>query len=150
VRSCVGCQLSTGIRRSISVSVWQHWPRREDRWLYHRPLNLQSFLTWQVKNDCKFSQPMPNSSETWTRFNYGLLDESGVDGHFSIPIICIVFALRGSVRGHAHEVPVVIGRCHAIELRPDGQPRFMSYDYWCSGISPELFQPVVGVHTRSG
>jgi hypothetical protein len=80
--------------------------------------NNADFMIVQVTNDSKFSGPNDELFQNMDPFQCGLLEESGVDGCFSIPIIRIVFVLWESVHGHAHEVPVTIGWCQSIELRP--------------------------------
>ncbi|KAI0253840.1 hypothetical protein BJV78DRAFT_1351441 [Lactifluus subvellereus] len=62
---------------------------------------------------------------------------------FPIPIIRIVFALRGkqsTVTPMSYSSPSE-GACSS-RFDERGEPRFTSYDYWCSGIGPDLLQPV--------
>jgi hypothetical protein len=74
-------------------------------------------------------------------FDCGLLDASEVRGRFSIPIIRIVFALRGKERTVTHmEYSSPSEGARSSSFDQNGQPRFTSYDYWCSGI--ESFKPV--------
>jgi hypothetical protein len=46
---------------------------------------------------------------------------------------------------HPYEVLDTVGGCQFGQCQ---EPRFISYDYWCSGIGPDLLQPVGDVHEQ--
>jgi hypothetical protein len=60
-----------------------------------------------------------------------LLDDEGEDETFPIPIIRIVFALINKNPGFTPQPN---------EKTSDGH--FTSYDFWCSGLSPDILRPV--------
>jgi hypothetical protein len=100
------------------------------------------FIMVQVKNDSKISVPDADLFKQMDPFYCGLLNKSDVP-YFSIPIIRIVFALRGNQSEVTHmkysspsEGALKAG------LDDHGKPRFTAYDYWCSGSSSKLLQPV--------
>jgi hypothetical protein len=106
------------------------------------------FILVQVKNDSKYSQPHFELFGDMDPFQCGLLDDSCIDGCFSIPIIRIVFALRGTLSGEVRSMTYSSPSEGADPLYfQDGQPRFISYDYWCSGIGPNL-RPVGDAHEK--
>ncbi|KAI0253835.1 hypothetical protein BJV78DRAFT_1359880 [Lactifluus subvellereus] len=103
------------------------------------------FVIVQVKNDSKFSQPIAELFRKIDPFECGLLDEADFDksNRFPIPVIRIVFALRGkqsTVTPMSYSSPSE-GACSS-RFDERGEPRFTSYDYWCSGIGPDFLQPV--------
>ncbi|KAI0253843.1 hypothetical protein BJV78DRAFT_133573 [Lactifluus subvellereus] len=104
------------------------------------------FIIVQVKNDSEFSQPNAELFRNIDPFECGLLDESDLDKssrRFPILIIRIVFALRGkqsTVTPMSYSSPSEGAFSSRFDER--GEPRFTSYDYFCSGIGPDLLQPV--------
>jgi hypothetical protein len=80
-------------------------------------------------------------------FKCGLLQDSDcIDGNFPIPIIRIVFELC-----HGESVPLGVTRKtytspsqDSSSLDDGGQSRFTSYDFWCSGVDPDIIEPVKG------
>ncbi|KAH9175271.1 hypothetical protein EDB89DRAFT_1946307 [Lactarius sanguifluus] len=65
------------------------------------------------------------------------------DTDFAVPIIRIVFALGGGAREpsftqQTYESP----DDGAVTFDGHRRPRFTSYDFWCSGIGPNLLRPV--------
>ncbi|KAI0247841.1 hypothetical protein BJV78DRAFT_1285209 [Lactifluus subvellereus] len=104
------------------------------------------FIMVQVKNDSKFSRPNAELFQKLDPFQCGLLHKSDLGGsnrRFPIPIIRIVFALRGkqsTVTPMRYSSPSEGANSSSFNQR--GEPRFTSYDYWCSGIGPDLLQPV--------
>jgi hypothetical protein len=97
----------------------------------------------QVRNDSKVSQPGVELFRKMDPFQCDLLDESGVDGCFPIPIIRMVFVLYGkeSTVSPMQYLSPSDGASPS-SFGEYGQPRFISYDYWCSGTGPGLLQPV--------
>ena len=74
-------------------------------------------------------------------FACGLLDLDQLDRKYPILIIRIVFALCSNASKVTHKTyssPVK----GALYFDDDGQPYFTMYDFWCSGISDEVLQPV--------
>jgi hypothetical protein len=101
------------------------------------------FIMVQVKNNSKISVPNANHFQKMDPFQCGLIDKSDDNSLFPIPIIRIVFALRGNqskVTYMRYSSPSK-GALLA-SLDKCGEPRFTSYDFWCSGIGPNLLQPV--------
>jgi hypothetical protein len=102
------------------------------------------FIMVQVKNDNNLnSRPDAELFRKMDPFDCDLLDASDVDGCFSIPIIRIVFDLRGegpTITHMAYSSPLEGARSSSLDEH--GEPRFMSYDYWCSGI--KSLEPVQG------
>jgi hypothetical protein len=96
------------------------------------------FIMVQVKNDQKFNQPDARLFRKMDPFDCGLLD-ADVVGCFPIPIIRIVFALRGTQRKVTHMTSSPEGGSSSSEHKARC---FISYDYWCSGIDPKVLQPV--------
>jgi len=78
-------------------------------------------------------------------FTCGLLHDSDcVDGNFPIPIIRIVFALCPG-----QSVPLGVTRKTYTSppqgssyLNDGGHSKFTSYDFWCSGVGPDIIEPV--------
>ena len=72
---------------------------------------------------------------------YCSLLEKTQDLDIDVPIIRIVFSFgdkKPGLKHHTYTSP----ENGALILNDDGQPRFTSYDFWCSGIGPKLLQPV--------
>ncbi|KAI0253034.1 hypothetical protein BJV78DRAFT_235120 [Lactifluus subvellereus] len=110
------------------------------------------FIIVQVKTDCKFSRPNAKLFRKIDPFEWGLLDKSDLDkssGRFPIPIVRIVFALRGK---QTTVTPMSYSSsskgASSSSFDKHGEPRFTSYDYWCSGIGPGLLQPAEGAHEK--
>jgi hypothetical protein len=107
------------------------------------------FILVQVKNDSRFSLPKAELFRNMDPFQCGLFDnELCVDSCVSIPIIRMVFALRGT----RSEVTSMTSSSPNKGADPSNfgeaqQPRFISYDYWCSGIGPDLL-PVGDAHEQ--
>ncbi|KAI0255371.1 hypothetical protein BJV78DRAFT_761181 [Lactifluus subvellereus] len=101
------------------------------------------FIMVQVKNDSKFSIPDADLFQKMDPFQCGLLDKSDRNVRpFSIPIIRIVFALRGNQAMVTHMRYSSPSEGAFPTGLDNGEPCFTSYDYWCSGIGPNLLQPV--------
>jgi hypothetical protein len=101
------------------------------------------FIVVQVKKNEVSKPSQAKIFQKMDPFGCGLLLESDqVDGKFPIPIIRIVFALCSS------KAPAVTRKTYtspsegASSVDNDGQSRFTSYDFWCSGIGPSILQPV--------
>jgi hypothetical protein len=100
-----------------------------------------SFIMVQVKNDGKFSLPNAELFRRMDPFECGLFRKSDLDEsshRFPIPIIRIVFALRGKQSNitPGYSSPSEGASSSSFDKR--GEPRFTSYDYWCSGVGPDL------------
>ena len=101
------------------------------------------FIMVQVKNNSKISVPNANHFQKMDPFHCGLIDKSDDNSLFPIPIIRIVFALRGNqskVTYMRYSSPSKGALLAGLDKC--GEPRFTSYDFWCSGIGPNLLQPV--------
>jgi hypothetical protein len=102
------------------------------------------FIIVQVKNDRTTSRSdYVDIFKKMDPFKCGLLDDSDKeDGRFPIPIIRILFSLSGltepGVTHMKYEEPLE----RAAMLGKAGQSLFTSYDFVCSGISPEVLLPV--------
>ncbi|KAF8271281.1 hypothetical protein EI94DRAFT_1698240 [Lactarius quietus] len=100
------------------------------------------FIIVQVKDDVVHKNPDPKLFRKMDPFLCGLLKlETDNCQDFTMPIICIVFALGGERPALTHmtyqsPVPGVAS------LEDAGYPKFMAYDFWCSGISLGLLQLV--------
>jgi hypothetical protein len=99
------------------------------------------FILVQVKKDDVSTESRAEIFKKMDPFACGLLHESDkMNGHFPIPLIRVVFALCGK--------PEFVHMTYsspsngASSLADTGQPCFTSYDFWCSGISPDVLQPV--------
>ena len=99
------------------------------------------FILVQVKKNNVSTESQAEIFKKMDPFACGLLHESdNVDGYFPIPLIRVVFALCGK--------PEVVHMKYsspskgALSLVDGGLPRFTSYDFWCSGISPDILQPI--------
>jgi hypothetical protein len=107
------------------------------------------FIVIRVKNDGSNSEPDADMFLKMDPFTCGLLDKSDVDGYFRIPIIRIVFSLRGEgavVTPMRYSTPSEGASLDNFDER--GEPRFVAYDFWCSGIGPDLLQPVGNAHAQ--
>jgi hypothetical protein len=100
------------------------------------------FIIVQVKNDSNANRSGVDAFKKMDPFKCGLLNDlDKEDGRFPIPIIRILFSLSGpgpAVTHQTYESPSE----GATILGGDGQPLFTSYDYVCSGVSPEILRPV--------
>jgi hypothetical protein len=102
--------------------------------------NLGFILVQVKKNDI--------STESWAEifkkmdpFACGLLHKSDkMDGHFPILLIRVVFVLCG--KPEFVHMTYSSPSNSASSLVDMGQPCFTSYDFWCSGISLDVLQPV--------
>ncbi len=99
------------------------------------------FIMVQVKkNDSSNEESQAKIFRKMDPFDCGLVPESrGLN--YPIPVIRLVFALCCKEPGltqKTYESPSE----GALSLGKDGQPRFTSYDFWCSGIAPDIFRAV--------
>ncbi|KAH9977335.1 hypothetical protein BGW80DRAFT_1288680 [Lactifluus volemus] len=107
------------------------------------------FIIIRVENDGNNSEPDADMFLKMDPFTCGLLDKLDVDGCFRIPIIRIVFSLRGEgavVTPMRYSTPSEGASLDNFDER--GEPRFVAYDFWCSGIGPDLLQPVGNAHAQ--
>ncbi len=102
------------------------------------------FIMVQVKNDSNASQSDDaNIFKKMDPFECGLLNDSDKeDGRFPIPIIRLLFTLSGISKPGLTQVTYKVPSMGAAVLGEDALPLFTSYDYVCSGISPEVLRPV--------
>ncbi|KAH9081594.1 hypothetical protein EDB83DRAFT_2283085 [Lactarius deliciosus] len=100
------------------------------------------FVIVQVENHTNHIAPTPALFRRMDPYFCQLLDEDGDhDPDLSVPIIRIVFSIgedKPSLEPMAYKSP---GQGVAT-FDADGHPRFTSYDFWCSGIGPNLLRPV--------
>jgi len=100
------------------------------------------FVIVQVKKNDVSEESQAEIFKKMDPFACGLLDSSRLKGDFTIPIIRIVFALctTGStgVTHKTYSSPLE----GASYLNDHGLARFTLYDFWCSGIDPDVIQPV--------
>ncbi|KAH9082164.1 hypothetical protein EDB83DRAFT_2547862 [Lactarius deliciosus] len=97
------------------------------------------FIIIQVKNYANHLAPDPMLFKKMDPFLCDLLRKEDTD--FAVPIIRIVFALGGgesSFTQQTYESP----DDGAVTFDGHRQPQFTSYDFWCSGIGPNLLRPV--------
>ncbi|KAH9037252.1 hypothetical protein EDB85DRAFT_2287937 [Lactarius pseudohatsudake] len=97
------------------------------------------FIIIQVKNYANRLAPDPMLFKKMDPFLCDLLSKKDTD--FAVPIIRIVFALGGGVPSftqQTYESP----DDGAVTFDGHRRPRFTSYDFWCSGIGPNLLRPV--------
>ncbi|KAH9172798.1 hypothetical protein EDB89DRAFT_1850878 [Lactarius sanguifluus] len=88
------------------------------------------FIMVQVKkNESSSEEAQAKIFWKMDPFDCGLV--TGPDFYFPIPIIRIVFALSGKENKDS-----------GVTRKTGGRPRFTSYDFWCSGIYPNIFQAV--------
>ncbi|KAH9052552.1 hypothetical protein EDB87DRAFT_1692195 [Lactarius vividus] len=98
------------------------------------------FILVQVKkNDTSSDEAQAKIFRKMDPFDCGLV--TGPDFYFSIPIIRIVFALGGKESGVTRKM-YTSPSDGALSTDTGGWPRFTSYDFWCSGIYPNIFQAV--------
>jgi hypothetical protein len=98
------------------------------------------FIIVQVKNDPNTNRSMKDVFPNMDPFGCGLLsDDDKEDGKFPIPIIRLLFLLNkkgNPTISHNKYDPPSLGTAS------DGVPLFTSYDFICSGVGSELFQPM--------
>ncbi|KAH9016325.1 hypothetical protein EDB84DRAFT_1276909 [Lactarius hengduanensis] len=98
------------------------------------------FILVQVKkNDSSSVEAQAKIFRKMDPFDCGLV--TGPDFYFPIPIIRIVFALGGKESGVTRKT-YTSPSDGALSVDRGGRPRFTSYDFWCSGIYPNIFQAV--------
>lgn len=95
------------------------------------------------KNDLKSRKARARVFKKMDPYACGLLDLDHIDEDdlFPILIIRIVFALCSDEPGvtiQAYSSPLE----GASYLDCNGHPRFISYDFWCLGVNPDILQPV--------
>ena len=101
------------------------------------------FIIVQVKNDLNVSpSEYPSMFLKMDPLKCGLLSGSNMeDRQFPIPIIHIIFLLSSPCKPKVTHMKYSVPSEGAI-IGEDGQLWFTSYDFVCSGISPEVLQPV--------
>ena len=94
----------------------------------------------QVKNfvDSIPAKDKINFYQKLDPFYCSLLDKNN---DFTVPIIRIVFSLGDKKTGLYHQT-YNSPEDGAKTFNKEGQPKFTSYDFWCSGIGPNLLRPV--------
>ncbi|KAH9082179.1 hypothetical protein EDB83DRAFT_620620 [Lactarius deliciosus] len=103
-------------------------------------INKVGFIIVQVKNCADQLSPNAELFRKIDPFVCGLVSK-GDESNFTVPIIRIVFSLGGkkpSLERMNYDSPDQ----GAVTLYRSGQPKFTSYDFWCSGIGPDLLRPV--------
>ncbi|KAH8988894.1 hypothetical protein EDB92DRAFT_2068305 [Lactarius akahatsu] len=97
------------------------------------------FIIIQVKNHANRLAPNSKLFKKMDPFLCDLLSKEDTD--FTVPIIRIVFALGGGKSSFTRQT---YGSPDdgAVTFDRNGQPLFTSYDFWCSGIGPNLLRPV--------
>ncbi|KAH9019831.1 hypothetical protein EDB85DRAFT_1896484 [Lactarius pseudohatsudake] len=97
------------------------------------------FIIIQVKNHANRLAPNAKLFKKMDPFLCDLLSEEDTD--FTVPIIRIVFALGGGKSSFTRQT---YGSPDdgAVTFDEQGRPQFTSYDFWCSGIGPNLLRPV--------
>ncbi|KAF8271312.1 hypothetical protein EI94DRAFT_1720892 [Lactarius quietus] len=98
------------------------------------------FIMVQVKNYANTKKAKPKIFWKMDPVLCGLLKKANSE-HFTVPIIRIVFSLGGKKPSLKH-VTYKSPTHAAATLDRRGRPKFTSYDFWCSGIGPDLLQPV--------
>ncbi len=102
------------------------------------------FVIVQVKNRANY---MPPNAKPFKKMDPFLCELLG-DEDRPVPIIRIVFTLDGerpSFQWQAYGSP----DDGAVTLDRNGQPQFIPYDFWCSGIGPDLLRPVDENNTQT-
>jgi hypothetical protein len=102
------------------------------------------FIMVQVTSDVSL-ESQGKIFKSMDPFVCGLLQETDcIDGNFPIPVIRIVFALR-----HGESMPLGVTQKTYTSpsqgssyLNDGGQSKFTSYDFWCSGVDPDIIEPV--------
>ncbi|KAH8998947.1 hypothetical protein EDB86DRAFT_3075991 [Lactarius hatsudake] len=97
------------------------------------------FIIIQDKNHVNPMAPNPKSFRKMDPFLCDLLSNEDTD--FTVPIIRIVFALGGGESSFTRQTYRSLDD-GAVTFDGHGQPQFTSYDFWCSGIGPNLLRPV--------
>lgn len=102
------------------------------------------FIMVQVKNQSKLhSKCITPYFQGMDPFDCGLLEDSvTTNGRFPIPIIRILFSLSGPGQPGVTHWQYLKPSDGAEMLGKDGQPKFTSYDFLCTGVSPEVLQAV--------
>lgn len=96
------------------------------------------FILVRVKHH---ANPISPSADFFKMMDPFFCDLVGENDKLDVPIIRIVFSLgekTPSLTWQTYESP----DDGAETLDEDGRPKFTSYDFWCSGIGPDLLQPV--------
>ncbi|KAH9042332.1 hypothetical protein EDB84DRAFT_1472869 [Lactarius hengduanensis] len=96
------------------------------------------FIIIQVQNYVNRLAPDPMLFKKMDPF---LCDFLSKDTDFAVPIIRIVFALSGGESSFTQQTYESLDD-GAVTFDSHKQPRFTSYDFWCSGIGPNLLRPV--------
>ncbi|KAH9082104.1 hypothetical protein EDB83DRAFT_613711 [Lactarius deliciosus] len=97
------------------------------------------YIIIQVKNHANRLAPNAKLFKKMDPYLCDLLSNEDTD--FMVPIIRIVFALGGGKPSFTRQT---YGSPDdgAVTFNTNGQPLFTSYDFWCSGIGPNLLRPV--------
>ncbi|KAH9046307.1 hypothetical protein EDB84DRAFT_1265284, partial [Lactarius hengduanensis] len=98
------------------------------------------FIVVQVMNCADNLTPDASLFTNMDPFLCGLVSKDDRPG-FTVPIIRIVFALGKGEPSFKRMTYNSLGQGTAT-FDVNGQPQFTSYDFWCSGIGPDLLQPV--------
>ncbi len=101
------------------------------------------FIIVQVKNHANFLKPDPHLFRGMDPFACKLLDKDSDGPDFTVPIIRIVFSLGGE-RPSLNHITYESPGLGAATFDANKHPLFTSYDFWCSGVSPDILQPVEG------
>jgi hypothetical protein len=105
------------------------------------------FVLVQVKNYADSIFPSDSPFKLMDPFHRTLLNKVD-DQDFTVPVIRIVFSL-------GDKTPKLMCQTYgspedgAITIDEDGQPKFTSYDFWCSGIGPDLMRPVDEMNSQT-
>ncbi|KAH8998885.1 hypothetical protein EDB86DRAFT_781144 [Lactarius hatsudake] len=97
------------------------------------------FIIIQVKNYANHLAPDPMLFKKMDPFLCDLLSKEDTD--FAVPITRIVFALGGGESSFTQQTYESLDD-GAVTFDGHRQPQFTSYDFWCSGIGPNLLRPV--------
>ncbi|KAH9175259.1 hypothetical protein EDB89DRAFT_2092796 [Lactarius sanguifluus] len=103
-------------------------------------INKVGFIVVQVKNHADNLSPDANLFKKMDPFLCELVSKDDRPG-FTVPLIRIVFAL-GKGEPSFKRMRYNSLEQGAATFDVNGQPQFTSYDFWCSGIGPDLLQPV--------
>ncbi|KAH8990142.1 hypothetical protein EDB86DRAFT_3104146 [Lactarius hatsudake] len=103
-------------------------------------INKVGFIVVQVTNHADNPTPDTNLFKNMDPFLCELVSGDDRPG-FTVPIIRIVFALGEGVPFFKRMRYKSLEQGTAT-FDVNGQPQFTSYDFWCSGIGPDLLQPV--------
>ena len=108
------------------------------------------FIIVQVVKTDVTKQPQAENSQKMDPFGCGLLPKSAqVDGKLLIPIIRLVLALCSKELAVTHKIYSSASKGASSEcINHDGQPRFTSYVFWCSGVDPSILRPVEEAPSR--